>query len=256
MTGRTISTLTVLSILVIFFAGGSIFLALTLPGGCSDVCGPAVEVHYSDSFIILSPGNIPGSIYYGEPEIEYDGEEWILPEDYANEINQGHRISDEDYMFPQGAVIPYYTPDIEISGDKIFFDAIVYNNIGYDLTNVTFDVSFDVSIRKNADGGYGPYTSYDPEKWQENVTIEGLPDNSAKEIRVSAPLFEVNEPQSVHVDVLVILPANLTAEDGTLLELDRSEYIPSVAVPDVYDAGSSGRQNDRTNIFGYYINGE
>ncbi|WP_048152894.1 hypothetical protein [Methanolacinia paynteri] len=254
MTGKTISPLIVLSILVIFFAGGSIFLAMTLPEGCSDVCGPAVEVHYSDTFYILSPGNIPGSIYYGEPEIEYDGEKWTLPEDYANEINGGHRISDEDYMFPPGAAIPVYTPDMEIKDDKVFFDAIVYNNIGYDLSNVTFSVLFDVTIRKNTDGGYGAYSRYDPGLWPENVTIENLPDNSSKEIRIFAPLFEVSGPESVHVDVFMVLPENLTAADGTLLEFDRSEYIPSVTVPDIYDAGSSGRKNDQTNVFGYYIN--
>ena len=252
---KKISPVHILLVLVIFFAGGSVFLAMTLPEGCSDICGPVYEVHYLDTFYILSPENAPGNHYLPEPEIEYDGENWAITGETLNNTGRGYHVTGEDHIFPPGAVIPNYNPDVEIKGDRIYFNTIVYNNIGYDLSNITFDVLFDVTIRKNTDGGYGVYSRYEPEKWQETVPIENFPVNSSKEIRIYAPLFTVEDPESVHVDVFLVLPENLTAEDGTLLEFDRNEYIPSVSVPDIYNAGDSGRRdNKKTSVFEYYIN--
>lgn len=255
MTDRKISPVHVLLVLVIFFAGGSVFLAMTLPEGCSDICGPVAVVHYSDSFIILSPGNIPGNHYFSESEIEYDGENWAITGETLNNTGRGYHVTGEDHIFPPGAVIPYYNPDMEIKDDRIYFNAIVYNNIGYELPDVTFNVSFDVNIRKNTNGGYGAYSRYEPEKWQETVSTGNLPVNFSKEIRISAPIFAVTGPESISVEVFLVLPENLTTAGGTLLEFDRNEYIPSVNIPDVYDAGDSGgRDNKKIKIFEYYIN--
>ena len=255
MTDRKISPVHVLLVLVIFFAGGTVYLALTMPEGCSDTCLPVYEVHYLDTFYILSPENVPGNHYLPEPEIEYDGKNWAITGETLNNTDRGYRVTGEDHIFPPGAVIPYYNPDMKISDDKIYFNAIVYNNIGYELPDVTFNVSFDVNIRKNTNGGYGAYSRYEPEKWQEPVSTGNLPVNSSKEIRIYAPLFAVKDPESISVEVFLVLPENLTAADGTLLEFDRNEYIPSVSIPDIYDAGDSGgRDNKKMKIFEYYIN--
>lgn len=243
----------VLLALAFFFAGGSLYLASTLPEDCLDVCGPVIEVHHLNTFRLFSASNIPDGDYYYGPEIAYDDGVWVIPGKYESDVNPGYQITDRNQGFPPGVQIPYYTPDIEIKEDKLFFDAVVYNNAGYDLSNVTFDVVLEVGIKKNPEGAYGRYNGYDPDQWQESIKIDNIRNNSSKEIRIHAPLFPVKSPESIDVDVSLVFPEELIADDGTLLKYDQSEYILPETIPDVYDARRPDDQRNIIRVFGYRI---
>ncbi|UUX93297.1 hypothetical protein [Methanoplanus endosymbiosus] len=218
--------------LVIFFAGGSVVLHVTAPDDCNPRCGPVFEVHYSDTFYFLSPDGIPG--YHAETEVNYNDGEWELhmkPKGYDSSF----AVSTH---FPPGFDLPVYTPDVEVKDGKLYFDILLFNNVGYDLVNVTFETVSDIQIKKNADGAYGEYSRYDPKSGIDRIYVGDLSNESFKEVRLSAPLIPAESPESFFVKVNIVLPDSLETKDGSELKYDINEYLLPEMIPDVYTVDS------------------
>lgn len=247
-----ISALHLLLALVIIFAGGCIILWVTLPddGYCRS-CGPMIEVRPVSTFYVFLPENIPAYRYYG-PNVEYYMGEWTIHPDYASLADSEYKLGEKDTIVSLEADKSYYTPDVKIEGNRLYFDIMLFNNAGYSFSDVGFDIFFDVNIRKNVDGGYGEYSRFEPDMWEETITVENVYVNSLQEIRVYAPLFPVENSESFSVEVYILYPENLTADDGTKLVYDNGEYIPAESVPDVYDLLDSDKRR-KIRIYEYII---
>jgi len=232
--------------LVIFFAAGTVALHITAPDDCNPRCGPVFEVHYKDTFYFLSPDGIPG--YRAETEVSYNEGEWelhIMPGDY----DSSSAVSSH---FPPGFDPPAYAPDIEVKDGKLYFDILLFNNVGYDLVNVTFDILSDVKIKKNSDGAYGDYSRYDPKSGKEEINVGYFEKESFKEIRLSAPLFPAGPPESFLVTVSSAFPKYLETEDGDMLEYDLDEYVHPESIPDLYTVQGYG-SSPVYEIFRFFI---
>lgn len=246
-----ISVIHLLLALVIIFAGGCIILWATLPDDYCRACGPVIEVRPVSTFYVYSLGNIPSYRYNG-PNFEYSGDEWTTHPDYAPLADLEYRLGEKDTIVSLEADKSYYTPDVKIEGNRLYFDIMLFNNVGYSFPDVKYDVLSDVNIRKNIDGGYGEYSRFEPDMWEETINVENVYVNSLQEIRIYAPLFPVENDESFFVEVYLLYPENLTADDGTKLVYDNGEYIPEEYVPDVYDLSDSDKRR-KIRIYEYFI---
>jgi hypothetical protein len=231
---------------VIFFAGGSFILLATAPDSCNPRCGPVFEVHYSDSFYLLSPDGIPG--YNTDCEVNYNDGEWglhVIPGEYDSS-------SAVSTHFPPGFDPPVYTPDIEVKDGRLCFDILLFNNVGYDLVNVTFETLSDIKIKKNTDGAYGEYSRYDQKSGEGKIIVGDFAKESFQEVRLSGPLIPAESPESFLVTVNLAFPDSLKTEGGLTLKYDINGYVLPERIPDVYSV-ESYNLSPVSKVFRYYI---